>query len=150
MGRYTLLRGRADYTSKHDCMQREDNKRIRFERRRGKENFQEARRAHHEQAGGCLARLIHVCRLALVDDFRAPLPGGEPVPCERSRLRLPATKRYDARKTIEVFSAKMRNQTDLVGAVGETMQPAHVSLRLRPPQERTNRSELHEREVEDV
>ena len=48
-------------------------------------------------------------------------------------------RKYDARKTLEAFSAKLRNETDLdalsedlVSAVGETVQPTHVSLWLRP------------------
>jgi hypothetical protein len=55
-------------------------------------------------------------------------------------------RKYDARKTLESFSAKLRNETDLdalsddlVGVVRETMQPEHITLWLRPDTAPRNR-----------
>jgi hypothetical protein len=52
-------------------------------------------------------------------------------------------RKYDARKTLDAFSATLKDETDLVtlnnelvSVVRETMLPAHVSLWLRPDNSR--------------
>ena len=54
--------------------------------------------------------------------------------------------KYDAAKTLEAFSAKLRDETnleflidELVGVVSETMQPTHARPWLRPELPRTGK-----------
>ncbi len=51
-------------------------------------------------------------------------------------------RKYDAAKTVAAFSATLRNEVDLntlreqlLAVVQETMEPAHISLWLRPPEQ---------------
>ena len=63
-------------------------------------------------------------------------------------------KKYDARKTVEAFSEKLRDETDLqrlgehlVGVVGEAMKPAHASLWLRPAPDRRAKEKASSRSI---
>jgi hypothetical protein len=63
-------------------------------------------------------------------------------------------RKYDAARTLDAFSSKLREETDLdrlggelVSVVGETMHPQHASLWLRPSPDRLER---HESEANGV
>ncbi len=65
--------------------------------------------------------------------------------------------KYNAAKVLSAFSATLRNEVDLatlseqlVTVVEETMQPAHVSLWLRPPDPSGSRTQLLPHIQEDM
>jgi hypothetical protein len=65
-------------------------------------------------------------------------------------------RKYDAAKVVAAFSTTLRNEVDLdrlreqlVAVVQETMQPAHVSLWLRPPAQVSKRQGIWNRTSAD-
>jgi hypothetical protein len=95
---------------------------------------------------GALASPLLACSDIYLVHFHAPVQVYSGMACsifiahDRTRAQIDRRK-YDAARTVAAFSETIRDEVDLdqlctrrVAVVDQTMQPAHVSLWLCPPQ----------------